>query len=235
MKDLSAYLTTLAFYSRANKKIILLRIWELNILLFIIVYYQAQLAQLESELALFQTNPPLPRKSWMVSLNRIWIKPYCATYVSFLKYEYPFFRTIRSQICPLGLLHEGVIDLSLLLCHNIAMLMTRHHYSINGWGKVEGSQEEVLLDGHWSQVWGLPRVQLKYSVLYLSNDTHIVQTTPFKRHCIYKEEQEDRIREEVRMMVMEVTEGHQNEISLKRAHLIQHISKLNHLVQKLKK
>ena len=76
---------------------------------------------------------------------------------------------------------------------------------------------------------------MKYLVKYLSNNTHIDQTVHFKRQLIYKEEQEDRIREEVRMMVMEVTEGHQNEISLKRAHLIQHISKLNDLVQTLKK
>ena len=41
------------------------------------------------------------------------------------------------------------IDLPLSLCHNIDILMTRHH---QGWCKVGGSQEEVLLDGHWSQV-----------------------------------------------------------------------------------
>ena len=41
------------------------------------------------------------------------------------------------------------IDLPLSLCHNIDILMTRHH---QGWCKEGGSQEEVLLDGHWSQV-----------------------------------------------------------------------------------
>ena len=61
MKDLSAYLTTVKRdYSVKN-----LRIKHSVVL---IVYYQAQL---ESELALFQSNPPSPKKSWIVSLNRI--------------------------------------------------------------------------------------------------------------------------------------------------------------------
>ena len=36
------------------------------------------------------------------------------------------------------------------------------------------------------------------------------------------------------MMVMGVTEGDQNEVSHRRSHLIQHIQKLEHLVEKQK-
>ena len=46
---------------------------------------------------------------------------------------------------------------------------------------------------------------MKYLVKYLSNNTHIDQTVHFKRQLIYKGEQVDRIREELRMKVMELT------------------------------